>query len=70
MNKLVTLSLEGLILEDESVRLLSHELEELVYSLLYQACSAKGRNPAMDSKTMFKILAYAYSPNICSSRSG
>ncbi len=62
------LSLEGLIPEDESVRLLSHELEELDYTLLYQAYSAKGRNPAVDPKTMFKILTYAYSQNIYSSR--
>lgn len=62
------LSLEGLIPEDDSVRLLSHELEDLDYSLLYQAYSAKGRNPAVDPKTMFKILAYAYSQNIYSSR--
>ena len=62
------LSLEGLIPEDESVRLLSHELEELNYTLLYQAYSAKGRNPAVDPKTMFKILTYAYSQNIYSSR--
>ena len=38
------------------------------YSLLYQAYSAKGRNPAVDPKTMFKILTYAYSQNIYSSR--
>ncbi len=62
------LSLEGLIPEDESVRLLSHELEELDYTLLYQAYSARGRNPAVDPKTMFKILTYAYSQNIYSSR--
>lgn len=62
------LSLEGLIPDDESVRLLSHELEDLDYSLLYQAYSAKGRNPAVEPKTMFKILTYAYSPNIYSSR--
>lgn len=62
------LSLEGLIPEDESVRLLSHELEELDYTLLYQAYSAKGRNPAADPKTMFKILTYAYSQNIYSTR--
>ena len=62
------LSLEGLVPEDESVRLLSHELEELDYTLLYQAYSAKGRNPAVDPKTMFKILTYAYSQNIYSSR--
>ena len=49
-------------------RLLSHELEDLDYSLLYQAYSAKGRNPAVDPKTMFKILTYAYSQNIYSSR--
>ena len=43
-------------------------MEELDYSLLYQAYSAKGRNPAVDPKTMFKILTYAYSQNIYSSR--
>lgn len=62
------LSLEGLIPDDDSVRLLSHELEDLDYTLLYQAYSAKGRNPAVDPKTMFKILTYAYSQNIYSSR--
>ena len=31
------LNLEGLIPDDDSVRLLSHELEDLDYSLLYQA---------------------------------
>ena len=39
---------------DDSVRLLSHELEDLDYTKLYQAYSAKGRNPAVDPKTMFK----------------
>ena len=62
------LSLEGLVPEDESVRLLSHVLEDLDYTKLYQAYSAKGRNPAVDPKTMFKILTYAYSQNIYSSR--
>jgi transposase len=62
------LNLEGLVPDDDSVRLLSHELEELDYTLLYQAYSAKGRNPAVDPKTMFKILTYAYSRNIYSSR--
>ncbi len=62
------LSLEGLVPDDDSVRLLSHELEDLDYSLLYQAYSAKGRNPAVDPKAMFKILTYAYSQNIYSSR--
>ena len=62
------LNLEGLVPDDDSVRLLSHELEDLDYRLLYQAYSAKGRNPAVDPKTMFKILTYAYSQNIYSSR--
>lgn len=62
------LSLEGLVPEDDSARLLIHELEGLNYSLLYKAYSARGRNPAVDPKTMFKILAYAYSQNIYSSR--
>ena len=61
-------SLEDLIPEDESVRLLSRVLEELDYTKLYQAYSAKGRNPVVDPKTMFKILIYAYSQGIYSSR--
>ena len=47
------LNLESLVPDDDSVRLLSQELEDLDYSLLYQAYSAKGRNPAVDPKTMF-----------------
>lgn len=62
------LNLEVLIPDDESVRLLSQELEDLDYTLLYKAYSAKGRNPAVDPKTMFKILTYAYSQNIYSTR--
>ena len=48
------LCLEGLVPEDDSVRLLSHILEDLDYTRLYLAYSAKGRNPAVDPKTMFK----------------
>ena len=62
------LCLEGLVTEDDSVRLLSHILEDLDYTKLYLAYSAKGRNPAVDPKTMFKILTYAYSQGIYSSR--
>ena len=62
------LSLEGFVPDDDSVRLLSHELEELDYTLLYKAYSSKGRNPAVDPKTMLKILTYTYSQNIYSSR--
>ena len=66
--RVLPLNLEGLIHDDDSVRLLSHELEDPDYSLLYQAYSAKGRDLAVDPKTMFKILTYAYSKNIYSSR--
>ena len=60
--------MEGLIPEDESVRLLSHILEELDYHSLYQAYSREGRNPAVEPSLMFKILVYAYSQGIYSSR--
>ena len=62
------LELGGLIPDDDSVRLLSHELEGLNYTKLYQAYSVKGRKSAVDPKIMFKILIYAYSQNIYSSR--
>lgn len=38
---ILPLNLEGLIPDNDSVRLLSHELEDLDYSLLYKAYSAK-----------------------------
>lgn len=62
------LNLEGLVPKDESVRLLSHILEELDYHDLYKAYSQKGRNPAVEPKLMFKIVVYAYSQGIYSSR--
>ena len=61
------LELDGLVPNDDSVRLLSQILEELDYTKLYQGYSTKGRNPAVDPKTMFKILVYAYSQNLYSS---
>lgn len=54
------LNLEELIPEDDSVRLLSHELEGLDYTELYAAYSSKGRKPALQPIIMFKILVYAY----------
>ena len=62
------LEMEGMIPEDDSVRLLSHELEGMDYRKLYQAYSAKGRNPAVEPKTMFKVIVYAYSQNIYTTR--
>lgn len=62
------LNLEGLIPEDDSIRLLSHVLEGLDYTKLYQAFSSQGRKPAVEPQIMFKIITYAYSQNIYSSR--
>ena len=52
------LSLEGFVPDDDSVRLLSHELEELDYTLLYKAYSSKGRNPAVTED-------HVQNPNLC-----
>lgn len=57
-----------LIPEDDSVRLLSHILEGFNYTKLYKAYSSTGRKPAVDPKIMFKVITYAYSNNIYSSR--
>ncbi|WP_461368796.1 transposase, partial [Candidatus Darwinibacter acetoxidans] len=62
------LNVEVLIPEDDSVRLLSHILEGLDCTKLYEAYSSKGRKPAVEPKTFFKILTYAYMNNIYSSR--
>ena len=58
------LNLEGLVPDDDSARLLSHELEEVDYSLLHQAYSAKGRNPVVDPKTMFKIHTFVWKKSV------
>ena len=65
---ILPLNLENLIPEDDSVRLLSHILEGLNYTKLYQAYSSVGRKPAVEPKIMFKIVSYAYAQNIYSSR--
>jgi transposase len=62
------LNFEMLIPEDDSVRLLSQILEGLNYSKLYQAYSHTGRKPSIEPKILFKVLTYAYSNNIYSSR--
>lgn len=65
---ILPLNLENLIPEDDTVRLLSHVLEGLDYRKLYKAYSSFGRKPAVEPKIMFKIISYAYSQNIYSSR--
>ncbi|MCR3761934.1 IS1182 family transposase [Clostridium felsineum] len=65
---ILPLNLENLIPEDDSVRLLSYLLEGLNYKKLYKAYSSVGRKSAVEPKIMFKIISYAYSQNIYSSR--
>jgi transposase len=62
------LNYEKIIPENDSVRLLSHILEELDYKELYKAYSHMGRKSAVEPKILFKILAYAYAEGIYSSR--
>ena len=62
------LNTEILIPNDESVRLLDQVLEELDYTKLYLTYSDKGRNPSADPQALFKVIVYAYSQNIFSSR--
>lgn len=53
---------------DDSVRLLERLLEELDYLELYRSYSFDGRKPAIAPKTMFKVLVYAYTQGVYSSR--
>ncbi len=62
------LNLEVLIPDDDSVRLLDQMLENLDYSCLLKANSYYGRNYSLSSITLFKIMVYAFSQGIYSSR--
>jgi transposase len=65
---ILPLNYEVLIPKDDSVRLLSQVLEGLNYKKLSMAYSSKGRKPAVEPKILFKVLTYAYTNNIYSSR--
>ena len=62
------ITVEYLIPEDEPVRLIDLILSNLDYHSLNQTYSAAGRNPAVYPETLFKIMVYAYSRGIYSSR--
>lgn len=62
------INFETFIAPDDSVRLLSHLLEELNYTKLYQAYSPKGRKPGVEPKVLFKVVAYAFMQTIYSTR--
>ena len=59
---------EMAIAPDDSVRLLSHILEELNYTKLYQAYSHKGRKPGVEPRILFKVIVYAFMEGIYSTR--
>lgn len=65
---LLPIHTETLIPVDDSVRLIDQVLEEIDYRELYLTYSSEGRNPAVSPKTLFKIMVYAYSQHIYSSR--
>ena len=65
---ILPLETEFLIPKDEPVRLLDQVLEELDYTKLYLTYSEKGRNPSADPRSLFKVLVYAYSQGVFSSR--
>lgn len=62
------INFETFIAPYDSVRLLSHLLEELNYTKLYQAYSPKGRKPGVEPKVLFKVVAYAFMQRIYSTR--
>ncbi len=62
------LNFEVLIPDDDSVRLLDQMLENLDYSCLLEANSYYGRNNSVSPITLFKIMVYAFSQGIYSSR--
>ncbi len=50
------------------MRLLDRVLEELDYSKLCRSYSSTGRNPSVSPKRLFKIMVYAYSQGLYSTR--
>ena len=54
--------------ETAEVRFVDAELNKLDYSKLYSGMSLKGRKKAVDPKTMLKIVVYAYTKGIYSTR--
>ena len=64
----ITLNTEITISENDLVRFVSAQLEELDYSKLYSAYSGKIRKSQIEPSVMFKVLVYAYINGIYTSR--
>ena len=54
--------------ENARVRLTSAQLEDLDYTKLYRAYSARGRKSKVDPRVLFKVMVYGYQCGIYSSR--
>lgn len=59
---------EILLPENARVRLTSAQLEDLDYTKLYRAYSARGRKSKVDPRVLFKVMVYGYQCGIYSSR--
>ena len=64
----IPMDMEILIPQDDSVRLLSVQLEELDYRELYHANSSTGRKSAAEPRIIFEVLVYGYMCGIYSTR--
>lgn len=64
----ILLNTELKIAENDPVRFLNEQLEELDYTNLYRAYSNKTRSSQVDPSVMFKIIVFAYSCGIYTSR--
>jgi transposase len=62
------MDMEIKISEDDPVRLLSAQLEELDYRELYRAYSSQGRKSAAEPRIIFEVLVFGYMCGIYSTR--
>ena len=64
----IPMDMEITISQDDPVRLLSAQLEELDYRELYRAYSSTGRKSAAEPRIIFEVLIYGYMCGIYSTR--
>lgn len=62
------MDMEITIPQDDPVRLVSAQLEELDYRKLYRAYSSQGRKSAAEPRILFEVLVYGYMCGIYSTR--
>ena len=62
------MDMEIIIPQEDPVRLLSAQLEELDYRELYCAYSSQGRKSAAEPRIIFEVLVYGYMCGIYSTR--